>query len=162
MHVQPVLAALQNNRSHFLVTRVTRAKNNLKTKSPTKKKGPRPIKEYAMTIMNKVLCVSCMLTYSLSAEVGCMDNSYHLGNLNDPKNMYYVAGSDGGPCSCPCSRYCLQYRCSLRHGQCPVCKHYRIPRPLIIVRKHDTQHKVQQTMATDTRTFNMFRLYRVR
>jgi len=50
-----------------------------------------------MKIITKALCISCMLTCSLLAELGCMDNSYHLANLNDPKKMYVVTGADGGP-----------------------------------------------------------------
>lgn len=69
----------------------------------------------------------------LCAEYGCMDTSYHLAQLNDPKDYYIVTGADGGPCSCPCSKYCAQYKCSIARGQCPVCRHYRVPRPFIIV-----------------------------
>lgn len=110
-----------------------------------------------MKTINKAVCISCIFTYSLLAELGCMDNSYHLANLDDPKKMYVVTGADGGPCSCPCSRYCAQYKCSLRHGQCPVCKHYRVPRPLTIIRKQDISHEVQPVSVTDTYKLDLFR-----
>jgi hypothetical protein len=79
----------------------------------------------------------CLLsTLHAQAEVGCMDTSYHAGQLNDPKQYYTVTGADGGPCSCPCSKYCAQYRCSsLARGKCPVCGHYRVPHSFVIVKK---------------------------
>ena len=86
-----------------------------------------------MIIVLRSLSISLLFGTTLIAEYGCMDNSYHLAQLNDPKNYYIVTGADGGPCSCPCSRHCAQYRCSLAKGQCPVCGHYRVPRPYVIV-----------------------------
>lgn len=82
----------------------------------------------------QIFSLSLIFMPTVFAEYGCMDTSYHLAQLNDPKDYYYVTGADGGPCSCPCSRYCAIYKCSLARGQCPVCKHYRVPRPLIIVK----------------------------
>lgn len=66
-------------------------------------------------------------------EYGCMERSFHTKFLDDPKTYHIVVGPDGGPCPCPCTRHCAQYRCLLNRGQCPVCKHYRIPRPYVIV-----------------------------
>lgn len=81
-----------------------------------------------------VVMISLMgATGYLGAEYGCMAKSYHLTQLNDPKEYYYVTGPDGGPCPCPCSRYCAEYRQPFFRGQCPVCGHYRIPRPFVIV-----------------------------
>ena len=86
-----------------------------------------------MNIVSRIISVSFFFSSVIIAEYGCMDTSYHLAQLNDPKRYYMVTGADGGPCSCPCSKYCSQYRCSLTRGQCPVCGHYRVPRPYIIV-----------------------------
>ena len=86
-----------------------------------------------MNSLSRAISISLFFSRLLVAEYGCMDTSYHLAQLNDPKNYYVVTGADGGPCSCPCSKYCAQYRCSLARGQCPVCGHYRVPRPYIIV-----------------------------
>lgn len=72
---------------------------------------------------------------SLHTEYGCMAKSYHLSKLNDPKEYHYVTGPDGGPCPCPCSRYCAEYKKPFFRGQCPVCGHYRVPRPFIIVER---------------------------
>lgn len=74
------------------------------------------------------------VTVYLNAEYGCMAKSYHLSQLNDPKEYHYVTGPDGGPCPCPCSRYCSEYKQPFCRGQCPVCGHYRVPRPFIIVK----------------------------
>ena len=89
--------------------------------------------------------IFCLLfSANILAEIGCMDTSYHAGQLDDPKLYYVVTGADGGPCSCPCSKYCAQYRCSsLARGKCPVCGHYRIPRSYVIVRKTKQEQESQ-------------------
>ncbi len=69
-----------------------------------------------------------------------MDRSFHLDQLNDPKTYHYVTGADGGPCSCPCSRYDSGHKNFVKLGKCRVCNHYRVRRPYIIV-KNVTQQK---------------------
>jgi hypothetical protein len=98
----------------------------------------------------KLLCycgIACLLvTMNICAEIGCMDTSYHAGQLDDPKQYYTVTGADGGPCSCPCSKYCAQYRCSsLARGKCPVCGHYRVPRSFVIVKKTERAQEFRPT-----------------
>lgn len=74
-----------------------------------------------------------LVHWQVTAEYGCMAKSSHLEILNDQKDYYYVTGPDGGPCPCPCSRYCAQFKRPFNRGKCPVCGHYRVPRPLVIV-----------------------------
>ena len=93
-----------------------------------------------MELIKKYIAFGLICSIHIYAEYGCMDTSYHLAQLNDPKEYYFVKGADGGPCSCPCSKYCAQYRCSLPRGQCPVCGHFRVPRSFKIIRKnHEPQ-----------------------
>lgn len=90
-----------------------------------------------------------LVASTLYAEYGCMDTSYHLAQLNDPKTYYHVTGADGGPCSCPCSQYCAKYKCSLARGQCPVCRHYRIPRSFVITRKNTVSQELPSAQSAE-------------
>lgn len=88
--------------------------------------------------INLFLCMFIFLYSCTKAEFGCMDTSYHMACLGDPKQLYIVEGPEGGPCPCPCSRYCATFSCNLKHGRCPVCGHIRVPRTLIIIKNsHD-------------------------
>ncbi len=67
-----------------------------------------------------------------------MEHSWHLKKSYDYKNLHYVSDSadpndpKASYCQCPCEKYVAEYG-QLPHGQCPVCRHYRIPQPAIIV-----------------------------
>ena len=110
-----------------------------------------------MSIISRIITVSLLCSSSLMAEYGCMDTSYHLAQLNDPKQYYIVTGADGGPCSCPCSRYCAQYKCSLTKGQCPVCGHYRVPRPYFIVSRAQESQELRSAKPVDHYKFPIMR-----
>jgi hypothetical protein len=73
------------------------------------------------------------LTHYCSCEPGCMDNSWHLKKRYDNKAFHYVTASDGGYCKCPCSKYIAQYGKQFPRGRCPVCKHFRVTQPVIIL-----------------------------
>lgn len=109
-----------------------------------------------MTTIARALSLSLLIGNTLLAEYGCMDTSYHLAQLNDPKDYYVVTGADGGPCSCPCSKYCAQDKCSLAHGKCPVCMHYRVPRPYIIVSVSKESHELRPAAVHDHSKTTMF------
>jgi hypothetical protein len=102
-----------------------------------------------MTRLSQALAFGFLFGATLYAEYGCMDTSYHTAQLNDPKKYYIVTGADGGPCSCPCSKYCAQYKCSLARGRCPVCGHYRIPRPYIIVTASKESQELRPATSID-------------
>ena len=89
-------------------------------------------------ILSWSLIGCCCVVYG---EYGCMDRSLHLDQLNDPKMYHYVTGADGGPCSCPCSRYDGAHKNSVKLGKCKVCNHYRVRRPYTIVKKAQEQSK---------------------
>ena len=65
----------------------------------------------------KILIAACliMLAASVSARVGCMDNSKHTDTRDgyDYKNYHYVS------CTCQCERYRW-----LERGRCLRCNHY--------------------------------------
>jgi len=82
----------------------------------------------------------------LHAEVGCMENSWHLKQRYDNKEYHYVCGEDNGPCHCPCSKYMAQAgkHTKKTHWQCPVCKHIHVPRSLIVIRKPEEKLPEEQ------------------
>lgn len=59
----------------------------------------------------------------LKAEIGCIDNSWHLAKAYDAKDYHLVQ------CNCQCSKHPQ----SADRGQCQKCKHFRDPRPYIII-----------------------------
>ena len=63
---------------------------------------------------------------SMKADMDCLDNSFHLDRSCGPdfKKYHHVQ------CNCPCNRYLR----SFIKGRCEQCWHYRVPRPLEIVR----------------------------
>ncbi|MDR3551377.1 MAG: hypothetical protein P4L31_08240 [Candidatus Babeliales bacterium] len=73
-----------------------------------------------IAIMILTLCPAPLMR----AETGCIDNSWHLARAYDPKTYHLVSN-----CTCPCSRYSQ----SEDRGRCSKCKHFRDPRPLIII-----------------------------
>jgi len=72
------------------------------------------------------------------AAVGCMEKSWHLKESYDYKSLHYVTNTvdphdpHAGHCECPCDKYIAQHG-KEHHGRCPVCGHYRVPFPVIIV-----------------------------
>jgi hypothetical protein len=113
-----------------------------------------------MNLLSRAIALGLVISIRLCAEYGCMDTSYHLAQLNDPKTYHHVTGADGGPCSCPCSKYCAQYRCSLARGQCPVCMHYRVPRPFIITKGTKESQELRTAKAIDQYKFPFMRTHR--
>ena len=77
----------------------------------------------------------------MRAETGCIDNSWHLAKAYDAKEYHLVRN-----CTCPCSRYSQ----SDDRGKCSKCKHFRDPRPFIIIEpSKDKALKAQvKTIAT--------------
>lgn len=77
--------------------------------------------------VKKSIISALLLTRMLSAEIGCMDKSFHAVycykketcccHPSDPKKLYYVY------CSCPCDRYPHDPK----YGRCMMCRHYRNP-----------------------------------
>ena len=64
------------------------------------------------------------------ANIGCMDNSYHLAKKGDTKAMHYVS------CNCPCNQKTI-----LRKGQCLTCQHYHLPHPCFMMsHNQETMH----------------------
>ena len=94
--------------------------------------------------MNKNYCIIAIAFMVLNtsyiimhAEIGCMEKSLHLREKYDPKVLHEIT------CNCPCTKYIAQARHALPYGQCPLCKHYRIPRTEIIVTKAMRQAALQ-------------------
>ena len=75
----------------------------------------------------------CIVHYCFG-DPGCMDNSWHLKQPYDYKEFHYVTSSDGGYCKCQCSKHIAQYGKQFPRGRCPVCKHYRVPQPVVIIK----------------------------
>ncbi len=74
------------------------------------------------------IILSCSIYYhSFKAEIGCMDNSWHLQKRYDYKEYHFVS------CNCPCSKGKLLND----RGKCLSCQHYRDPQPFIIVTHND-------------------------
>lgn len=92
-----------------------------------------------------------------------MEKSHHLKESYDSKNFHYVTNtvdpdnSQAGHCACPCDKYIAQYGKSAR-GRCPVCGHYRVPQPVVIVQNALEQYnkkcnpKENETDANKQRT----------
>jgi hypothetical protein len=83
--------------------------------------------------------VTCMLLVHvyLGAEIGCMDNSYHLQQENDTKTYHYVG------CTCPCKRYKHYF---YKGWYCSQCKHAHDPQLANIVR---SQHAIDDLARLD-------------
>lgn len=64
------------------------------------------------------------LAVSARAEVGCMDNSYHMKHAADHKTYHYVQ------CNCTCKHH----KMSTDRGICSKCGHYRDPGSFEVVR----------------------------
>lgn len=94
---------------------------------------------------------------SLYGEYGCMDRSFHLDQLNDPKTFHYVTGADGGPCSCHCSRYDAGHKNFVKLGKCRVCNHYRVRRPYIIVKNVKRQKNVDVPVIKNSQLARLFK-----
>ncbi len=77
------------------------------------------------------LIFACLLAIGLyqknSAELGCLDNSYHLTESFDHKTYHPV------DCTCPCGRYQSQGLWTQSRSQCLECRHFHDPKPLIVV-----------------------------
>jgi len=67
----------------------------------------------------------------LSAEVGCMDNSFHLKQWPDFKQYHYVT------CNCPCE----QYAHLAERDKCLKCGHYHAPQSKIIITPSGVVHE---------------------
>ncbi len=65
----------------------------------------------------KKIILGMLFIAKLAAAPECLDNSYHLTQL-DHKNYHPVA------CNCPCG---TQYKILARRGTCIKCGHYRDP-----------------------------------
>ena len=94
-------------------------------------------------VMSLLIFLLCIVHYCFG-EPGCMDNSWHLKRPYDYKEFHYVTASDGGYCKCPCSKYIAQYGKQCPRGRCPVCKHYRVPQPIIIIKNALQKYKKYQ------------------
>lgn len=94
-------------------------------------------------IMSLLIFLLCIVHYCFG-EPGCMDNSWHLKQPYDYKEFHYVTASDGGYCKCPCSKYIAQYGKQFPRGRCPVCGHYRVPQPTIIIKNALQEYKKYQ------------------
>lgn len=74
----------------------------------------------------KIFVLISIQFVALRAEMGCMDNSFHLDSSKgcDNKKYHYVQ------CSCPCN----EYRQSFNRGCCDKCLHYRDPQSLEFIK----------------------------
>lgn len=85
--------------------------------------------------MNKYLFFVVMFVSTSSyAAPGCLDNSYHLKQKNDPGTWHPVA------CSCPCGSPGYHI---LANGMCINCRHRHDPQPLTTV-TYDGQQKEKE------------------
>ncbi len=77
----------------------------------------------------------CLLIATTSiraiAQMGCMDNSYHMKQTADNKAYHYVQ------CNCDCKHH----QQSSDRGMCSKCGHYRDPGTFEIVRIQKTESK---------------------
>lgn len=71
-----------------------------------------------------LMVYSLSLITGLNAEVGCMDNSWHLEKKYDDHSYHYVS------CNCPCSK---RYKIFADRGRCMQCRHFRDPKPYVII-----------------------------
>lgn len=71
-----------------------------------------------------LLCIITLLSTSIYAAPGCMDNSYHLTQKFDNKEYHYVQ------CNCPCEK---EYKIMPARAQCAKCLHCRVPKSMIFV-----------------------------
>ncbi len=95
---------------------------------------------YCMTLpIVYIVQIAALCSCVCLADYGCMEKSYHLSQLNDPKVYYHVKGPDGGPCPCPCDKYIVAHEGRQRRHICLKCHHLRIPRPSIMVRYDPTK-----------------------
>ncbi len=69
----------------------------------------------------KVLFAALIFFSLANAEVGCMDNSWHLQKDFDDKDYHYVQ------CDCPCTK---KHKILADRGICMKCKHFRIPKSI--------------------------------
>lgn len=86
--------------------------------------------------MNKhitLLCALLCIARSAYGDPDCLDNSWHLAKRNDTKEYHSVA------CTCPCTKQ----KILADRGQCLVCRHYRYPRPFIIIQREETAQAQQ-------------------
>jgi hypothetical protein len=109
-------------------------------------------------IMSVLLFLLCVCHYYCFGEPGCMDNSWHLKQPYDYKEFHYVSASDGGYCHCPCSQYIAQYGKSISRGRCPVCKHYHVPQPIVII--NNALEKYKQYQKVHGREFKRVKKYK--
>lgn len=80
----------------------------------------------------KFICLFiAAISISALAEVGCMDNSYHMAQAADSKTYHYVQ------CNCNCKHH----QQSSDRGMCSKCGHYRDPGTFEIVRVKKTESK---------------------
>lgn len=92
------------------------------------------------------LFLSCACHCCFGA-IGCMEKSWHLKKAYDYKSFHYVTNTvdpnnpKAGYCQCPCDKYIAQYGKSAPGGRCPVCRHCRVPQPVIIVNNALEQYK---------------------
>jgi hypothetical protein len=70
-----------------------------------------------------MIALAISLSASLRAELGCMDNSYHLTQRYDAKEYHYVQ------CNCDCSKE----RQFPQRAQCSQCLHYHTPVTTIVM-----------------------------
>lgn len=71
-----------------------------------------------------LLFISLTILGSAQAEVGCMDNSWHLQKKYDDHSYHYVS------CNCPCSK---RYKIFADRGRCMQCRHFRDPKPYVVI-----------------------------
>jgi len=81
-----------------------------------------------MKIKNFLLCATFIFASLLTAEPGCMDNSWHLQRPFDDKDYHYVY------CNCECTK---RHKILADRGKCLQCGHYRIPKNFIIIDYED-------------------------
>lgn len=75
-------------------------------------------------MLSSMLLAGSLVTSTI-AQVGCMDNSYHMNpNVCDYKQLHYVQ------CNCPCQRYEHDFK----RGKCVKCMHFSVPDDWVIVR----------------------------
>jgi len=91
-------------------------------------------------IMSLLVFLTCIF-HMCFGEPGCMDNSWHLKQPYDYKELHYATTSDGGYCKCPCSQHIAKYGKAFSQNKCPVCMHTRTPQPVIILKNALNEYK---------------------
>lgn len=94
-----------------------------------------------MKFINMLLFALLIMVSLVQAEPGCMDNSWYLQKPVDEKEYHYVQ------CYCPCTK---RHKILADRGQCIKCRHYRDPKPYIIITGPKHTHELASNIKMET------------